>query len=130
MEEYPDLTLIFAVIPFNLSGLCPSWAMYAAMQFSGCSPAADESIVLFPNGRTTATMALILSIELNNATFEDLATLVSTAGAAGADDSTVIEVDEEQQVLRVIIDEPIAPDVDTSDPTEFRLIDDGYDLLR
>ncbi|MDN6155742.1 MAG: hypothetical protein L0I90_07690 [Corynebacterium casei] len=72
-------------------------------------------------------MALILSIELSNATFEDLATLVSTAGAAGADDSTVIEIDDNEQVLRVIIEDPIAPDVDTSDPSGFTLIDDGYD---
>src|SRR5699024_10731318 len=69
-------------------------------------------------------MALIISIELNNATFEDLATLVSTAGAAGANDSTTIEFDDEQQVLRVIIEDPIAPDIDTTDPNFFTLFDD------
>src|SRR5690625_6558026 len=72
-------------------------------------------------------MALIVSIELNNATFEDLATLVSTAGAAGADESTTIEIDEEQQVLRVIIEDPIAPDIDTSDPTFFTFFDNDTD---
>ena len=72
-------------------------------------------------------MALIVSIELNNATFEDLATLVSTAGAAGADESTTIEIDEEQQVLRVIIEDPISPDIDTSDPTFFTFFDNDTD---
>ncbi|AQS73341.1 hypothetical protein [Corynebacterium ammoniagenes] len=74
-------------------------------------------------------MALIISIELNNATFEDLATLVSTAGAAGADDSTTIEIDNDAQVLRVIIDNPIAPDIDTTDPTMFTFFGhDGDDI--
>src|SRR5699024_2958588 len=48
----------------------------------------------------------------------------STAGAAGANDSTTIEFDDEQQVLRVIIEDPIAPDIDTTDPNFFTLFDD------
>ena len=81
----------------------------------------------FPAEGLPNTMALIVSIELNNATFEDLATLVSTAGAAGADESTTIEIDEEQQVLRVIIEDPISPDIDTSDPTFFTFFDNDTD---
>jgi len=74
-------------------------------------------------------MALIISIELNNATFEDLATLVSTAGAAGADDSTTIEIDNDAQVLRVIIDNLIATDIETTEHTMFTFFGHAGDYI-
>src|SRR5699024_3916554 len=73
------------------------------------------------------TMGRIGSIELNNATFEDLATVVSTADAAAADECTTSENDEKQQVVRVISDEHNARDIDNNDCTFYPLIDNETD---
>lgn len=72
-------------------------------------------------------MALTLSIDLDSATFEDLATLISAAGAAGADDSSVVEFDEEQRIIKIIIEDPIAPDLLTDGAGKFSLLDSDYD---
>src|SRR5699024_1249082 len=99
-EKYPDLTLIFAAYPFRLSREFLRCAVEPKTQRYGHDCTAFLSIRFiygeFPSVGLPNTMALIVSIELNNGAFEDLANLVSTACAAGADESTTIENDEEQ----------------------------------